>query len=151
MTDYQPHNSRQLLLDLGVTPFNATMMVQTVMMAPAITEAASAPVMMLVQHIQMVLRRLGAPGVNPTGIVDHATDQAMSRIVGTNWLHRTWFDVIRMLVDFKRSGRKLTPQAVPDTSMGLFDLNLGLPDVPGGIVTYGVGAYFLYRFLKKRS
>jgi hypothetical protein len=27
----------------------------------------------------------------------------------------------------------------------------GLPDVPGGIVTYGIAAYFLYRHFKKRS
>ncbi len=26
-----------------------------------------------------------------------------------------------------------------------------LPDVPGGIVTYAIGAYFLYRHLKNRK
>lgn len=148
MTEYQPKTTRDLLIDLGVGRFNATMIIQTMMMAPAVTEAASAQVMVLVQHIQMVLRELGAP-VRPSGIVDEPTDLAMQYVAGTNWLHRTWFDVTRMLVAYKKSGKRLDVASSPAPeakSMGLFDL----PDVPGGIVTYGIGAYLLYRALKKK-
>lgn len=33
------------------------------------------------------------------------------------------------------------------SELGLF----GLPDVPGGVVTYGVAAFLLYRYLKKKK
>lgn len=152
--DYQPKNSRDLLTALGVGSFNATMLIETLMMTPAATEAGSAPVMLLVQHIQLVLQQLApTSGVSAQGVIDAPTDLVLRRIAGEKWLFRTWFDVARMVVAAQRKGMRVdvprVAAAPPRTdAIGLFDL--GLPDVPGGIVTYGVGAYLLYRALKKR-
>lgn len=149
--NYQPGNARQLLTDLGVGNFNATLMIETLMMAPATTEAGSSPVMLLVQHIQQVLQQMGAP-VAAQGIIDAPTDLALKQIAGDKWLYRTWFDVVRLVVAAKKKGMRVVgianaPPAPPRTNaLGFIDL----PDVPGGMVTYGVGVYLIYRLLKNR-
>lgn len=149
--DYQPRNSRQLLTDLGVGGFNATMLIETLMMAPATTEAGSAPVMVLVQHLQQALQQMGAP-VAAQGVIDAPTDLALKQIAGEKWLFRTWFDVVRLVVAARRKGFVVTgvvnaPPAPPRTNaLGVLDL----PDVPGGLVTYAAGGYLLYRLLTKR-
>lgn len=148
MLAYQPKTNRDLLIDLGVGRFNATMLVQTMMMAPATTEAASAPVMLLVQHLQMALADMGAP-VKSHGLVDPPTDHAMKRLAGDKWMFRTWFDVTRMVVAARKQGKKLTPTAAPvvkSDGMGFIDL----PDVPGGLLTYALAGYVGYRIWKRK-
>lgn len=151
MTTYQPKTARDLLLDLGVGGFNATMLIETLMMTPATTEAASAPVMMLVQHLQRIVKAMGAPIPALSGIIDDPTNAALERVVGPNWLFRTWFDVCREVVAAQRAGKTLAvlraAAAKPvDSGIGFLDL----PDVPGGLLTYAAGAYVLYRVLKKK-
>lgn len=152
---YQPKTSRDLLTDLGVGRFNATMLIETLMMAPATTEAGSAPVMVLVQHIQAVLQQLAPKaGISATGVIDRPTDIVMRQICGDDWLYRTWFDVTRMVVSAKQKGTRInveTLQSAAPAEPQLAGLGfLDLPDVPGGLVTYGVVGFLLYRAFKKK-
>ena len=149
---YQPKTSRDLLLDLGVTSYNATMLIETLMMAPATTEAAAAPTMLLVGHIQEVLNELGADLV-PNGYIDAPTAMALATISGKGFLHRSWFDVVKDVVVAKRCGCvKIHPPRArapnPQTPQGALDF---LPDVPGGLLTYAAGGLVLWHFLSKKS
>ncbi len=146
---YQPKTSRDLLRDLGVGEYNATMMIETLMMAPATTEAAAAPTMMLVGHIQTALNTMGAD-LRVTGYIDEPTAQALSQVAGKSFLHRSWFDVVKDVVVGLKAGTRLHKKtARPNTrpAMGAFDL----PDVPGGVITYVAGGVLLYHLLKKRK
>lgn len=153
MMQYQPKIARDLLTDLGVGRFNTTMMIETMFMAPATTEAASPPVMLLVGHIQDALNAMGAnPQLVRNGLIDDPTAFYLTQIAGPGFLHISWYLVVKAVVEAKRANRRLMAQGrtqvpVVSKSMGLFDL----PDVPGGVVTYAVGAYLIYRALKKRS
>lgn len=149
-TLYQPKTSRDLLTALGVGSFNATMMIEPLMLTPAVCDPSSASMQLLIKHIQAMLASMGAP-VAETGRLDQATSMALEEVAGENWLYRTWFDVGRMLVAAKRAGKRIgghfpVPAPAPIEPLGVLDL----PDVPGGIVTYAVGGYLLYRWLKKK-
>jgi hypothetical protein len=147
-TMYQPKTSRELLLDLGVGQYNATMLIETLMMAPATTEAAAAPTMLLVGHIQEALNAMGSELV-VTGYIDKPTAQALAQIAGPMFLSRSWFDVVKDVVAARRAGiqlKKKMPRPAAKPAMGLFDL----PDVPGGIVTYAAGGLLLWHLLKKK-
>jgi hypothetical protein len=154
MMTYQPKIARDMLTSLGVGRFNATMLIETLFMAPATTEASSPPVMLLVGHIQDVINDLGAsPRLVRTGLIDPPTAYYLVQIAGSDFLHMSWYEVVREVVKAKAAKRQLMaqnktqlPLPPKDTGLGLF----GLPDVPGGVVTYGVGAYLIYRALKKR-
>lgn len=150
---YQPKTVRDLLLDMGVRHFNATMMVETVFMTPATTEASSAPVMLLVGHIQDALNQMGAsPPLVRTGMIDPATAFYLVQIAGPDFLYKSWFDTLNLVVQARAAKRRLTAQGKdqlplpPKSQLGFLDL----PDVPGGALTYAVGAYLIYRALKKK-
>lgn len=147
---YQPKTSRELLLDLGVGQYNATMLVETLMMAPQTTEAAASPTMLLVGHIQDAMNAMGS-AITVTGYLDQATAQALAQIAGRDFLRRSWFDVVKDVVAAKKAGIKLKkktarPNAKP--AVGLFD---SLPDVPGGLFTYAAGGFLLWKLLSKKK
>lgn len=146
---YQPKTSRDLLIDLGVGQYNATMLVETLMMAPATTEAAAAPTMMLVGHIQENLNAMGA-GLVPNGYIDPPTADALAAISGRNVLQKSWFEVAKDVVAARRAGatiRRRRHRVAPASSVGFLDL----PDVPGGIVTYAAGGLLLWHLLSKKK
>lgn len=147
---YQPKTSRDLLLDLGVGQYNATMLVETLMMAPATTEASASPTMLLVGAIQDAMNTMGSELV-VTGYLDQPTAQALTQIAGAGFMNRSWFDVVKDVVAARKAGVKLAkkrarPNAKPE-AVGLFD---SLPDVPGGLITYAAGGYILWRLLNKK-
>ncbi len=145
---YQPKTSRDLLLDLGVGQYNATLMVETLMMAPATTEAAAAPTMMLVGHVQEAMNDMGAELVR-TGYLDQPTAQALAQVAGARFLERSWYDVIKDVVVARKAGIRLQKR-VPKPNkkaVGFFD---SLPDVPGGVITYAAGGLLLWHLLTKK-
>lgn len=147
--------SRDLLEAIGVGHFNATMMIQYMMMAPATTDPKSPPVILIVRAVQQSLFRLGATDVADSGRLDTATAAALERVVGPDWERQSWGANVRAIVDAMRAGTRLDAP----THMSL-DLNDGmpvavggpldfLPDVPGGLFTYAVVGYFAYRYFTK--
>lgn len=153
MSEYQPRNSRELLTDLGVGRFNATMMIEPLMMSPSTTAVESAPIMLMVQHLQQNLNQMGAsPPIPTSGVLDEQTAYYLAQVAGADFLHLSWFEVCRRVVGAKRRGvrlsdtKKVRIKAKPQ-GIGSFDL----PDVPGGAITYAVGTYLLYRALIKKK
>lgn len=153
MSEYQPRNSRDLLADLGVGRFNTTMMIEPLMMAPSTTAVESAPIMLLVQHIQQNLNAMGAsPPIPVHGVLDEQTSYYLAQVAGADFLHLSWYEVVRRVVAAKRRGVRLSETkkvriAAKPQGIGAFDL----PDVPGGAITYAVGTYLLYRALFKKK
>lgn len=146
---YQPKTSRDLLIDLGVGQYNATMLVETMMMAPATTEAAAAPTMLLVGHIQEKLNEMGA-GLVPNGYLDPPTVSALAQLGGRNVLQKSWFEVGKDVMAARQAGLRLKQRRArpnPKTATGTFDL----PDVPGGLFTYAAGGLLLWHFLSKKK
>ncbi len=148
------NNARQLLTALGIGQFNATMVVPYMMMAPRTTDPKSSPVILMVQHIQRTLYAMGATDVADSGRFDTATARALEAAVGQDWERMSWGSLIAELLRARDQRVDVSPPiAAPDGQPiavgGTFDF---LPDVPGGLVTYGVLAFLAYRhFTKKRS
>jgi hypothetical protein len=147
-------NARELLLALGIGQFNATMIVPYMFVAPATTDPKSAQTILIVQHLQKALYDLGATDVPQSGRLDAATAQAMERVAGANWERMSWAANVSAVVSAKEAGVSLrAPPAprvrgTPVAVGGVFDF---LPDVPGGLVTYAVGALVLYRHLTRKA
>jgi len=142
---------RVLLTDLGIGNFNATMIIPFMFMAPASTDPKQPSVLMLVRAIQQTLYSMGAP-VRDSGMIDQATSYQLERLAGPGWLNQSWAQVVTTLLEAKKAHINLSapPQLATNSgppAVGLFDF---LPDVPGGLLTYAVGAGALYYFLKKR-
>jgi hypothetical protein len=148
---------RSNLVDLGMGHFNATMTIPYMMISPATTDPKSGQVILLIQHIQRALYAMGATDVPDSGRLDPATVTALQQVTGPNWERQPWAATVSMVVDAKKRGQVLTPSGgspldVPDDGQplavgGPLDF---LPDVPGGLATYLVGGYLLYRYLKRR-
>lgn len=150
------NNVRGLLNQLGVGHHNATMMIQDMFIAPATSDPKSPQIILIVCRIQKVLRDMGAT-VPVSGQIDQQTSFYLETLLGHGYLNLPWMQVVSGVLDAKDGGVSLaTPQPVPSQSgqamSGVFDTPSFLPTVPGGLVTYGVVGYFLYRhFMKKRS
>ena len=145
--------SRDLLEAIGVGHFNATMMIQYMMMAPATTDPKSPPVILIVRAVQQTLYRLGATDVPDSGRLDAATAAALERVVGPDWERQSWGANVRAIVDAQRAGTRLDAPATMSMSDGM-PVSVGgpldfLPDVPGGLFTYAVVGYFAYRYFTK--
>lgn len=143
--------ARTLLTDLGVGNFNATMIIPFIFMMPATTDPRSPAIMMMVRHIQRALYAMGSR-VADSGFLDRTTADNLETLMGAGWLNRTWADVVSTVVAAKRARVKLAPTAPGPEDfgpepVGMFDF---LPDVPGGLLTYAVGAGALYYFLKRK-
>ncbi len=148
-------NVRDLLTELGIGQFNATMIIQYMMIGPFTTDPKSPMIMLLVQHIQRALIGMGAP-VRESGALDRQTADALTELLGRDWINGDWSDVVIGVLAAKRSGYRFqrTAKAAPvslrmpaPSLAGAFDF---LPDVPGGILTYAAGAALLWHVMKKK-
>lgn len=155
-------NSRDLLTAIGVGQFNATMVIPYMMIAPATTDPKAGQIILLVQHIQKALFDMGAHDVPMSGRLDVATARALEQVVGPGWERTTWGGNVAAILAAKQMGMALGPgsamgayegdglvagRALTSPLSGPLDF---LPDVPGGILTYGVAAYFLWKHFSKR-
>lgn len=147
--------ARELALAIGIGGFNATLMPPFMPLSPATTDPKSPTVILIVRHLQKVLFELGATDVQNTGYIDTATYYALEQLLGPSWMRMSWAENIGAVVDAMRTGTQLSPaehpvtDGVPVATSGTLDF---LPEVPGGMFTYAIGAYLLYRALRaKRS
>lgn len=149
MPNVEGHNTRRLILELGIGDFNATMILPYMFMGPAQTDPMMASVRLMTAAIQRQMITMGAAWVKPTGVIDELTAHCLHVLVGPHWNEVTWQEIITALLDAKKSGRKFAKpytSSMPTLSgIGLPDL----PDVPGGLLTYGIVGYLLYRHFKK--
>lgn len=149
--------SRELLTAIGIGQWNATGTIPYLMIAPATTDPKAPQVMELVRHLQQVLFRMGASDVASTGYLDPSTARALRMVAGPNWERMTWGANIQAVLAAARSGQRLTAGSGPADTSGGGAVAVGgpldfLPDVPGGILTYGVVGYLIYRhFAKARA
>lgn len=151
-----PENTaRNLLVSLGFGQFNATQVIPWLFTQPATSDPKQPAVMMLVGKLQQQLNLCGA-GIAESSYLDLPTASALTTIVGDRWETMPWADTIAAVLSAVRNGVQIGHNSGVGLgatyerragSLGAF----GLPDVPGGIVTYGVAAFFLYRYLKKRK
>lgn len=144
-------NGRQLLTEIGIGQFNATMVMPYMMMAPRTTDPKSAPVILLIRAVQSQLYQMGATEVGNSGRWNQATADALARCVGPNWERMSWGSLIQGISDAKATGVDLSMQmadpGVPIAVGGPLDF---LPDVPGGLLTYGIVGFLAYRHFSKR-
>jgi hypothetical protein len=149
--------SRDLLVAIGMGQHNATQAIPYLMIAPATTDPKTPMVINMVRLIQQVLYQLGATDVADTGYLDPPTARALRLVTGPNWERMPWASSITAVIGARDRGMLLSPAssgaamapAMPVAVSGPLDF---LPDVPGGILTYAVAGYFLYRhFSKARS
>lgn len=150
--------SRDLLKALGITDHNATTIIQYMMIAPATTDPKSPQIIMLVRALQRVLWDLGATDVQNTGALDPQTARALRMVAGDSWERMPWAGNVSAVLSARDIGMRLTPAptdvvapmaGVPVAVSGPLDF---LPDVPGGLITYAVAGYLIYRhFWKRRS
>lgn len=146
-------NARALLRSIGIGQFNATMVIQYLFIAPATTDPKSAPIILLVQHLQKILVQLGA-NIQLTGYLDAPTANAIERIAGPGWEQRPWADTIQAILRARELGVTWREDPPPPPNYGPSGMQLGfvsLPDVPGGILTYGALAVVGYHLWKKRK
>lgn len=144
---------RQLLLDIGMSQVNATQTIPYLMISPATIDPKAPLSIMLVQCVQHTLNEMGAHDVALTGYLDQATAAALSSVVGENWQRMTWGANLDELTRARSQGFRFK---APDPSVSGMPVAVSgpldfLPDVPGGIVTYGIAAYLLYRYLRRSS
>lgn len=146
--------ARQMLKELGIGQFNITMVIPYLWIAPAATDPKASQIILMVEKIQRVLNQLGAD-VAQTGYLDLPTAAALSKVAGDRWMTMPWAQTIGAVLSARQAGLSIAEQPpeiyVPNVGMSGIPGVPGLPDVPGGIVTYGIAAYFLYRHFKKRS
>jgi hypothetical protein len=143
--------ARDLLTSIGMGQHNATLAIPYLMVAPAVTDPKTPLVINMVRLIQQLLYQMGATDVANSGYLDEPTATAMLQVVGPNWERSSWGQNIQAVLGARDLGMSLAPPAdsppMPVAVGGPLDF---LPDVPGGIVTYGVVAYLLYRHFSKR-
>lgn len=144
---------RELLRRIGIGQFNATMIIPYMFIAPATTDPKAGQIMLLVEHLQHSLNALGA-GIPVSGHVDQAMNEAMIVINGKRWKSVSWADNVQMVLDMldaKATPFQITvPDEPPPEAVGFFDPPF-LPEIPGGILTYGLAAYLIYRHLTKNK
>jgi hypothetical protein len=152
------HNVRALLLDLGVGDFNATMAIPYMFIAPRTTDPAAVQLLVVVRKLQEALLNMGATDVVPTGVLDDTTAKALAQICGPEWLSMPYYEIVRCVVKAEKAGHAfIQPSAYtgpgPEATEGWTDVfNIQppiLPAVPGGVITYGVAGYFLWKHFKK--
>lgn len=148
--------SRDLLKALGITDHNATTIIQYMMIAPATTDPKSPQIIMLVRALQRVLWDLGATDIQNTGELDPPTARALRLVAGDDWMRAPWSVSVSSTLSARDIGMRLSPSpnmmapatsGVPVAVSGPLDF---LPDVPGGLLTYAVAGWLLYRHFWKR-
>lgn len=143
--------ARELLLALGVGQFNATQVIPYLFIAPATTDPKAGQIIILVQNLQQELNRQGA-GLQITGYLDEPTAGVLEQLVGPGWEQMSWFMNIDAVLKARGSGAlQVAPamdRGMPMAVGGPLDF---LPDVPGGLVTYAVAGYLLWRHFRKAA
>lgn len=148
---------RDQLAAIGMGQFNITMCVPYMMISPATSDPKANQTILILQHIQRALYALGATDVPESGRLDPATVSALQSVVGPGWEGMPWSSSVKAIIHANQQGMGLSPMApdmevppeVPVAVGGPLDF---LPDIPGGIFTYALGGYLLYRhFVRKRA
>lgn len=143
-------NLRDLLSAIGMGHFNATMTIPYLMISPATTDPKAAQVILVVQHLQNALNDLGA-NLQIGGQLDAPTAAALQAVVGPGWAGMPWSASISAVVNARDIGWRFPApddDSIPMAVGGPLDF---LPDVPGGMFTYAVAAYLIYRHFTKRK
>lgn len=143
---------RNLLIQLGVGDFNATMMIAYLFVSPMTTDPKSPMIILMVKALQKKLNALGA-NLIVTGYLDRPTAAALTGLFGTDkWTSWAWSDVIASVV--KAPIRDISIKEVPPATKypiaATGDMPLGLPDVPGGLLTYAAAGAALYYFMRRK-
>jgi hypothetical protein len=154
---HDEHNTRRILLDLGIGDFNATMVLPYMFMGPAQTDPAMAQVKLITKAMQRYMIGMGATWLTPTGIINDDTAHCLHALVGPHWNQTTWQELAKSLIIAKGNGKRLHKRYNATNPVDLSGLSghastgfiPDLPSVPGGIVTYAVVGYLLYRHFKK--
>ncbi len=146
-------SARSLLVSLGVGQFNATGVIPFMMFAPGTTDPKSPAVVLLVQHLQRVLFAMGAHDVVENGHLDVPTAHALAHLVGPGWERMTWAQNVAAVLSARERGVRLEHPVAEHPGMplavsGPLDF---LPDVPGGLFTYAIGGFLLWRHLAKKK
>lgn len=157
----EKNTCRNLLLELGVGDFNATMAIPYMFIAPRALDPAMPQMLVTIKQLQGALAAMGASGIMQNGVLDPATSDALAQLVGPEWLAMPFYEIVKAVVNAERSGFQYADPnppggatATPTATDGILDTipnALGLPSVPGGILTYGLGAYLIFSMLKKRK
>lgn len=145
---------RDLLLNLGIGNFNATMIIQSMFQSPAATDPRSPAILLLVRQIQRTLQAMGAP-IRETGMLNLETAAQLQRLMGTGWLNKTWAQVVQGVVAARDARVSLAPMATapqssPAPVSGLAGFLDFLPSVPGGLITYAIGGLVAYHYFTKK-
>lgn len=150
---------RTLLLNLGVGDFNATMIIPYLSVSPMTTDPKSPQIMVLVKAMQKQLNLMGA-NIVVSSYLDRSTADALSQVCGSeDWSRWSWSDVIATVLAAKSTGNPMPlVQSTPNLSatgdfvaIGDDAMPFGLPTVPGGVMTYAVGAAALVYLLSKKK
>ncbi len=146
----QGNSARSILLKLGMGDYNATMVISYLFMAPAQTDPQMAQIILLTKHLQQAMREMGC-ALPVTGSIDAQWGPYFTAVCGADWPDLPWAEIGRMVLAAKARGKRLQPQGITITVGkggldGVFD---SLPKVPGGLLTYAVGGYLLWRHMKK--
>ncbi len=153
MLDNNQHNSaRSILLALGMGDYNATMVISYLFMAPAQTDPQMAQIILLTKHLQSALVAMGVQ-LPVTGSIDAQWAPYFAKVCGEGWPDLPWAEIGRMVLAAKARGQRLKPQGITITveKGGLDGIVDSLPKVPGGLLTYAVGGYLLWRHMKRKG
>jgi hypothetical protein len=140
------NNARQLLLNLGMGQYNATIAIQYMFIAPAATDPAMPSIILMTKHVQQGLRAAGASEVAVTGQIDAPTANALQKLLGPDWNHVTWFQIFTAVLSAKRQ-RTLEDRS-GELELGFFP---DLPAVPGGMFTWAAAAVAAWYLLIRKK
>lgn len=134
------NNARQLLLSLGMGNYNATLAIRYMFIAPATTDPAMPAVILMTKHLQQGLRAAGAE-ISVTGQIDEATSAVLEKLLGPSWSSLSWYTIFTSVIAAKRQ------RVLEDRSTALDLGDISLPTLPGGTITWVIGAAAAYYFL----
>jgi len=151
--------SRQLLLAIGMTQHNTTLAMPYMMIAPATTDPKIPMVINMVRLLQRKLWQMGATDVADTGALDMPTATALLQIVGPNWERQSWAANLNAVLSADARGVRIyspPPESPIGPDLGPAPIAVGgpldfLPDIPGGLITYGILGFLLYRHIAKKK
>jgi hypothetical protein len=145
------NSARSILLALGMGDYNATLVIRYLFMAPAQTDPQMQGVILLTRHLQAMMKSMGA-ALPVTGTIDGAWEPYFRQISGPNWQDVPWAEIARDVLAAKADGRRLelrSAQVVIERG-GLDGVMDSLPKVPGGVFTYALGGFLLWRYMKRK-
>lgn len=96
-----PLDVRQVIADMGVRPYLASVAIPTLFLTPGESDPSSQPVMIIVQGIQKCLNELGFT-VPRNGLMNAATQSAIAQVAGRNWPAVPWMHIYKICRRNKR-------------------------------------------------